>query len=66
MRNTPMNPPPPREEALFQAVVALSGPERAAFLDRECADDPPLRARLEALLATNSPAPMTLSDRNRL
>jgi eukaryotic-like serine/threonine-protein kinase len=43
----------PSEEALFQAAAALPGPERAAFLDRECASDPALRARLDALLAAH-------------
>jgi hypothetical protein len=31
----------------------LAGPERAAFLDRECAGDPALLARLESLLAAH-------------
>jgi serine/threonine protein kinase/tetratricopeptide (TPR) repeat protein len=44
---------PAREEALFQAAVQLPGPGRAAFLDRECAGDPALRARLDALLAAH-------------
>jgi eukaryotic-like serine/threonine-protein kinase len=42
-----------REETLFQAAAALTGPERAVFLDRECAGDPALRARLDALLAAH-------------
>ena len=42
-----------REETLFQAALPLGGAERAAFLDRECAGDPALRARLEALLAAH-------------
>ena len=41
---------PSREETLFQAAAALTGLERATFLDRECAGDPELRARLDALL----------------
>ena len=42
-----------REEALFQAALPQGGADRAAFLDRECAGDPTLRARLEALLAAH-------------
>jgi eukaryotic-like serine/threonine-protein kinase len=53
MRNTNMKLPIPGEEALFQAAVQLPGPERAAFLDRECAGDPALRTRLNALLAAH-------------
>src|SRR5262249_40238616 len=41
------------EESLFE--LALNTPEagRAALLDRECAGDPALRARLDALLAAH-------------
>ena len=45
--------PSSREETLFQAAVALTADERAAFLDRECAGDPALRARIDALLAAH-------------
>ncbi|CAG0989428.1 partial Serine/threonine-protein kinase PknA, partial [Gammaproteobacteria bacterium] len=45
--------PTPHEETLFQAALPLAGADRAAFLDRECAGDPALRARLEALLAAH-------------
>jgi serine/threonine-protein kinase len=48
-----MTKEPSREEALFQAALPMGGAERAAFLDRECAADPALRARLEALLAAH-------------
>ena len=44
---------PAREEALFQAAVQLGAAERAAYLDHECAGDPALRKRLEALLAAH-------------
>ncbi|MBE7502859.1 MAG: serine/threonine protein kinase [Verrucomicrobiales bacterium] len=37
----------------LSAAVALNGAERAAFLDRECAGDPALRARIDALLAAH-------------
>ncbi|HEV3386980.1 MAG TPA: serine/threonine-protein kinase, partial [Gemmata sp.] len=37
---------------LFVAAIAIADPtERAAFLDRECAENPALRQRLEALIA---------------
>jgi len=42
-----------REESLFQAAAQLDAAERAAFLDRECAGDPALRKRLEALFAAD-------------
>ncbi|MBE7502864.1 MAG: hypothetical protein HS113_21800 [Verrucomicrobiales bacterium] len=45
--------PTPHEATLFQTALPLGGAERAAFLDRECAGDPALRARLEALLAAH-------------
>src|SRR5262245_51177018 len=40
---------------LFAAAIAISNQEhRAALLDRECADRPDLRARLDQLLAAHS------------
>ena len=43
-----------RLEALFDAALELKIPaERAAFLQRECADDAALRTRLERLLAAH-------------
>jgi serine/threonine protein kinase/tetratricopeptide (TPR) repeat protein len=39
-----------RLQKLFHAARALREPQRAAFLARECADDAPLRARVETLL----------------
>jgi len=44
---------PSREELLFQLASMKPAGERASFLDRECAHDPALRARLEALLASH-------------
>ena len=44
---------PSHEDALFQAAARLPGPERAAFLARECADDVALRTRLDALFAAH-------------
>src|SRR5690242_3343837 len=38
-------------ESIFAAAVALSSPaERAAYLDKACANDPTLRAHVESLL----------------
>jgi serine/threonine protein kinase len=43
---------PRRVKALFNAALDLPNPAgRTAFLERECHDDPELRARLEELLA---------------
>src|SRR5262245_40880403 len=43
-----------REEALLAAILEKpTRAERAAFLDGACSQDPPLRARLEALLAAH-------------
>ena len=51
---------PNREELLFQLALSKPAAERAAWLDRECGDDPALRHRLEALLAAHD-APDELS-----
>jgi serine/threonine protein kinase len=46
-----------RTESVFAAAVALASPgERAALLDQACADDPPLRVRVEALLRAHDRA----------
>jgi serine/threonine protein kinase len=42
-----------REESLFAAALAKAPEERARFLDGACHGDRPLRARLEALLASH-------------
>jgi len=53
----PAPAPSRRERALFDQAFELSEPAaRAAFLDRACAGDPALRARLEALLAAAAPS----------
>ena len=39
------------EASLFRAALAAPALERAALLERECAGDPELRARIEARLA---------------
>ena len=45
-----------REEEIFGDALDLPAPERAAFLDRACAGDAALRARLAALLASHEAA----------
>jgi eukaryotic-like serine/threonine-protein kinase len=51
-----MNAESPAEEALFQAVLSLSGPARAALLAQAGEGDPALRARLEARIAVQEAA----------
>jgi serine/threonine protein kinase len=46
----------PRAKDLLFDALELDPSERAAFLDRECADDLELRARVEALLAAHGDA----------
>jgi serine/threonine protein kinase/tetratricopeptide (TPR) repeat protein len=45
--------PQQREETLFAAALKFPPPERAAFLNGACKDNPPLRQRLDALLAAH-------------
>ena len=53
---------PTREEAVFALARTKPAAERAAWLDRECFDDPALRERLEALLAAHDkPEPLAQS-----
>ncbi|HTY85891.1 MAG TPA: serine/threonine-protein kinase [Candidatus Acidoferrum sp.] len=53
----------PQEEALFDAARNLtSAAARRAFLDQACADNPGLRAQVEALLATEGEAERFFSD----
>jgi serine/threonine protein kinase len=48
-----------RAKSLFLAASDLADPaERAAYLDRECAGDADLRARVEALLRANDACPL--------
>src|SRR5688572_4226205 len=47
---------PNREQTLFAGALHLTAAERAAFLDRECAGDSALRARVESLLAAYAEA----------
>jgi hypothetical protein len=51
-----MNPSPNREVALFSAALELDPSERAAYLDKACADDPALRQRLDELLRAHQDA----------
>jgi serine/threonine protein kinase len=52
-----MNPPPDREEALFNAAVQLTSQSaRIAFLDQVCSRDTALRQRLDALLREHDAA----------
>lgn len=45
-----------RVEAIFQEARALDEADRAAFLDRECADHPKWRSEVESLLAAGADA----------
>jgi hypothetical protein len=56
-----MNTPP--EEILLQLARSKPAPLRAAWLDRECAGDPALRARVEALLAAEQKSETALGAR---
>jgi hypothetical protein len=45
-----MTEPSLPEESLFAQALDIAPAERAAFLDRACADNPALRAAVEGLL----------------
>jgi len=48
---------PKSAEELFAGALELTNPaERGAFLDRECAGNPGLRAEVESLLAAHDQA----------
>jgi serine/threonine protein kinase/Flp pilus assembly protein TadD len=49
-----MNEPGQREEAIFEAALALLPEQRAAYLANACGEDPGLRQRVEALLAAHA------------
>ncbi len=51
-----MNPDPKHVEAVFASALGQAPPGRAAFLDRACAGDTPLRRRVEALLQAHDRA----------
>ena len=58
-----MNTPTQREEELFDTARNLTdSAARRAFLDRSCAGDTALRARLEDLLATGTEAEQFFAD----
>ena len=41
------------EEDIFEAATALPAAERPAYLDAACANQPDMRARIEALLCSH-------------
>jgi len=53
---------PTREEALFALAFEKPAADRHAFLDRECASDPALRQRLEALLTAHDAEDSLLAE----
>jgi serine/threonine protein kinase len=51
-----MSEEPNREVAILNAALALSEPERSAYLGEACADDPVFRQRVEELLEASEQA----------
>ncbi len=51
-----MNDPAEQESLIFAEAAALPPEERAAYLDRACAGDAAVRARIESLLAAHEAA----------
>ena len=49
-------PEPRREEAIFDAVLALPPEQRPAYLDQACGQDAQLRQRIELLLRSHDHA----------
>ena len=49
----PTPPEPRREEAIFDAALALPPEQRKAYLDRACGDDATLRNHLEVLMRSH-------------
>jgi tetratricopeptide (TPR) repeat protein len=49
-----------RISGLFEAVLSMPSPERAAFLDASCGSDAALRAELESLVSAHDGAPQFL------
>jgi eukaryotic-like serine/threonine-protein kinase len=58
-----MSSPQDHEEALFDRVLEVPAAERGAWLDRECAGDPFLHARLQALVAAHDRPDARLESR---
>src|SRR6266699_317850 len=50
------SPEPRREEAIFDAVLALAAEQRAAYLNQACGEDTQLRRRIELLLRSHDHA----------
>src|SRR6266536_2185231 len=50
------SPEPRREEAIFDAVLALAAEQRAAYLNQACGEDTQLRRRVELLLRSHDHA----------
>ena len=50
------------EEHLFEQALHARAEDRAALLDRECAGNPELRARVEALLAADAKPNLTIDS----
>src|SRR5262249_56585600 len=50
------------EETLFEVALNTPVADRSALLDRECADNPALRARVEALLAAHEQLEQTSGE----
>ena len=55
-----------RIDALFDACLALDDDGRRRLLDSQCADDPALRSRVEALLAASSRGDALLEQREAM
>ena len=51
-----------RVTELFLATYELAPPQRAAVLDRQCADDPSLRQEVEVLLGKHADPSSFLED----
>ena len=52
----------PREKAIFLAALDLSSGDRASFVERECAGDRELAARVTALIGAHDEADERLAE----
>ena len=57
MKQEPSNPNGSQAEAIYNAALAFSAAERAAYLAGACGDDLPLRQQVEALLRAHEAPP---------
>jgi hypothetical protein len=57
-----MNPPPERDELIFEAALKLPPAERAGYLDQASAGDVELRERVKALLHDHEQAGRFMAD----